>query len=313
MEQLPSLLAKLPAHHRSALEWFDARANTVISWPAPLQDGTLLVTRAKGIYKPQWSAYALSVRQVLKSVYPDEEPIVYPDGTWSYRYFQEGTEFEDRDVAFTNRGLLACLKDGVPVGVLRQQSPKPGVKYKVLGVALVRDWNDGYFSLEGFNEQGFVSTGAATERDLARYELLGSGSGFDPSQVNDDREKLLASIVRRRGQMQFRGQLLRAYGSKCAVTECDAPEALEAAHIDGYKGSASNHVQNGLLLRSDIHLLFDLGLITVDPVSWTVLVAPRLSHSAYGSLDGAPVHLPDKLSDRPSAQALAQHKSWAGI
>ena len=55
----------LPARHRSALSWFEEHAGTVQRWPAPLSDETLLASKAKGIYKPRWSEYALSVRQSL--------------------------------------------------------------------------------------------------------------------------------------------------------------------------------------------------------------------------------------------------------
>jgi len=62
MEKLEELLKRLPDQHRLALEWFIEHADSDQPWPAPLPDGSLLVTRAKGIYKPNWSRYALSVR-----------------------------------------------------------------------------------------------------------------------------------------------------------------------------------------------------------------------------------------------------------
>lgn len=54
---------------------------------------------------------------------------------------------DDREQLYTNRGLMACLRDGVPVGVLVQRSPKPNVQYRVLGLAAVTDWTDGFFTL----------------------------------------------------------------------------------------------------------------------------------------------------------------------
>lgn len=142
-----SALSTLPERHRRALHWFAARAGQEIRWPQPLAGGTFLACRPKGIYKPAWSKYALSVRESLNRGYPDEEPIVERDGSWTYRYFQENLSSDARDREFTNVGLLACIEDLVPVGVFRQVMAKPNARYRVLGVAIVHDWRDGFFEL----------------------------------------------------------------------------------------------------------------------------------------------------------------------
>lgn len=154
MESLQEILAQLPARHRAALQWFIENAGKEQPWPDPLTDGPFLATRAKGIYKPKGWKYALSVRQVLHGPYPDRDLKFRSDGTWSYSYFQENRSPSDRDTAYTNRGLLACQQDKVPVGVMLQTSSKPKALYKILGVALVADWEKGYFLLEGFAPDG---------------------------------------------------------------------------------------------------------------------------------------------------------------
>lgn len=151
---LENAFAGLPDQHRNALRWFAKHAGTVQPWPGSLDDGTLLATKAKGIYKPAWSDYALSVRQTIGSPYSDKEPIRRADGTWQYLYFQENSDPTARDAEYTNKGLLACRRDGVPVGVMRQVSAKPGVRYNILGLALVASWDGGYFHLEGYSAQG---------------------------------------------------------------------------------------------------------------------------------------------------------------
>ncbi len=65
------------------------------------------------------------------------------------RYFQEGLDPQKRDQAYTNRGLLRCQADRVPVGVLRQVSLPPDPQYSVEGLALIIGWENGYFLLEG--------------------------------------------------------------------------------------------------------------------------------------------------------------------
>src|SRR6266566_4619259 len=153
---LAEVLARLDPRHRSALQWFVGHAETIQEWPDALEDGTLLAARAKGIYKPEWTDYALSIRQTLDSPYGDRDPEGRPDGTWTYAYHQEGTETTARDDLFTNRGLLACMRDGVPVGVLRQITARPNPTYRVLGVALVAGWDGGFFFLEGFSADGLA-------------------------------------------------------------------------------------------------------------------------------------------------------------
>jgi predicted restriction endonuclease len=120
-------------------------------------------------------------------------------------------------------------------------------------------------------------------------------------------------MVQRQGQPKFRRELLKAYGRRCAITECDAVEALEAAHIIGYLGSKTNHPTNGLLLRADLHSLFDLSLIAVDSVTMTVLIAPSLIKTVYVELAGKQVRLPDDPTCKPSREAIDQHREQAGL
>lgn len=317
MQRLDEILSVLPEQHRAALRWFQEHAATIQPWPDPLPDGTRLATLAKGIYKPSWAQHALSARQTLDGPYPDRDPIQRPDGTWSYMYFQEGDP-KARDSFFTNRGLMKCMKDGVPVGVMRQTERHPRALYKVLGLALVLSWDHGYFSLEGFSREGLLaqSQGSGTHVDALvgqqEREAVAAGN-FDPSSIIDARERIVAAIVRRRGQPEFRRQLLESYGGHCAISDCNAADALEAAHILPYRGPDTNHPSNGLLLRSDLHTLFDLGLIAIDPTTLQVLVARSLLQTCYAELAGKKIQLPGDPRLQPNREALAQHLSSAGM
>ncbi len=110
MKQLSDLIGDFPGRHKSALGWFFAKTGTDGPWPGPLPDGTLLATKAKGIYKPRWTEFALSVRQSLRSPYSDREPVVRADGTWSYLYFQEGDKRSGPDLRYS-RASLATVWD----------------------------------------------------------------------------------------------------------------------------------------------------------------------------------------------------------
>jgi len=87
--------------------------------------------------------------------------------------------------------------------------------------------------------------------EKAREQAIEDGT-FDPRNDKDARDRAAALIVRRQGQPEFRKKLLRAYNNRCAISGCDCPDTLEAAHIRPYKGKHTNHVKNGILLRSDL-------------------------------------------------------------
>jgi len=319
--RVDDILARLPARHRAALQWYADHAGSKQPWPKPIpgQEGeTLLASKAKGIYKPIWSAYALSVRQSLGGPYADRDPILRPDGTWQYLYFQENDSPAARDEEYTNRGLFECWRDGVPVGVLRQVSAKPNSMYEILGLAFVAGWDGGYFFLEGIGPAGQArSRGPSGEIELlaAEQEQLISVEevSFDIKSILDARVRVVAQIVRRRGQPEFRRRLLEAYQFRCAVTGFDAVEALEAAHITPYRGPNSNRVENGLLLRADVHTLFDIGLLAVDPQAMRILVAPALSATMYAALNGQHLKVPAVAAFHPSREALQKHREWSGL
>ena len=132
--------------------------------------------------------------------------------------------------------------------------------------------------------------------------------GFDISAAVGVPERVRRAIIQRRGQRSFRQTLLSAYDGKCQVTEYSGEPALEAAHIFPYRegGEYTNDPRNGLLLRSDVHVLFDLGLLKVAPVALTIRIMPPLDTSSYAPLDGSTLRVSSVL--RPSDEALA--KKW---
>lgn len=109
---------------------------------------------------------------------------------------------------------------------------------------------------------------------------------FDPDSIGDERERAVRAIRVRRGQAAFRAALMIDYGKRCAITGCAVEDVLEAAHIHPYSGRLTNSVSNGLLLRADIHTLFDCWLIAIEPTSRTVVVADALNGSSYAKLAG---------------------------
>lgn len=151
---------------------------------------------------------------------------------------------------------------------------------------------------------------SAAQTELAAIEALpGIVPPFDPSSEQDGRKKILSEVVRRQGQAAFRKKLFDAYDSKCAITGCSTQLVLEAAHISPYRGASTNHVTNGVLLRADIHTLFDLNLITIDKISQIVRVSSLLVGSEYCAFEGKLISLPSEAKKRPSPLALDDHNA----
>jgi hypothetical protein len=130
---------------------------------------------------------------------------------------------------------------------------------------------------------------------------------YDPTNEVDARHAIQGAIRVRRGRKNFRESLVTAYEGRCVVTGCGALDVLEAAHIASYLGPATNHISNGLLLRADIHTLFDCYLLGVDPDALTVVVAPSIRKSEYGTLHGRPIRPPAVKGTSPSPLALTKH------
>ena len=136
---------------------------------------------------------------------------------------------------------------------------------------------------------------------------------FNPINLIDARERTISSIVQRRGQTDFRQKLLNAYEFKCAISGCNVPEALEASHIIPYLGKETNKIQNGLLLRADIHTLFDLRLITLNETNFTVIISGKLKNTYYEQFNGKSINLPTKIDFYPNKEALRKHREESNL
>jgi putative restriction endonuclease len=115
----------------------------------------------------------------------------------------------------------------------------------------------------------------------------------------------------RLGQGSFRVLVTDAYERRCAVTKERTLPVLEAAHIRPYAEGGEHRVDNGLLLRRDLHTLFDRGYITVTP-ELKLEVSKRLREDFangrdYYALQGRELWLPMPTAGRPRAEFLAWH------
>jgi hypothetical protein len=117
------------------------------------------------------------------------------------------------------------------------------------------------------------------------------------------KQRQLAMLTVRQGQSDFRQRLLVAYHRRCAISGCDVEQVLQAAHIEPYDGPATNVTSNGLLLRADLHDLFDAELLWIDS-DYRVRIATQLDAGHYGELNGRKLSLPDNPAAHPDPAAL---------
>jgi putative restriction endonuclease len=118
-------------------------------------------------------------------------------------------------------------------------------------------------------------------------------------------------VLQRLGQGAFRILITDAYERRCAITREKALPVLDAAHIRPVADGGSHRLDNGLLLRSDVHTLFDRGYITVTP-EHRVRVSRRLkadfdNGEDYYQLEGSPLWIPRSAEAQPRRDLLEWH------
>lgn len=137
----------------------------------------------------------------------------------------------------------------------------------------------------------------------------------EPEEAAEEAARYGAPILvkPRLGQGLFSLAVRDAYEGACAVTHEHSVPVLEAAHIKPYSRGGEHRVSNGILLRRDLHRLYDRGYVTVTP-DYVFQVGDRLRDEfqngrSYYELDDSKIHLPEELSSRPSKELLDWHRT----
>lgn len=150
-------------------------------------------------------------------------------------------------------------------------------------------------------------------------ECLGLAGELSPPRVlarmKDDADRYGEPVLvrPRLGQRTFQIAVTEAYGRACALTGEHSLPALEAAHIKPFSLGGPHALSNGLLLRADLHRLFDKGYLTVTP-ELTVKVSPKLRDEyqnghTYYPYAGRPLRRPVIPNAMPDPDLLAWHNS----
>ncbi|MDQ0933360.1 HNH endonuclease [Streptomyces turgidiscabies] len=144
--------------------------------------------------------------------------------------------------------------------------------------------------------------------EKVRAALLAAGARV-PADITDRARVVIrgghrrASVEVRLGQALFRKRLLEEQGEVCAFSGPAPAAALEAAHLYSFADSGEHHEYGGLLLRRDLHRLFDTGRIAVNPDTATLDVSDDIrGYPLYGQMDGQTL----------AVTLHPQHRVWLG-
>ena len=128
---------------------------------------------------------------------------------------------------------------------------------------------------------------------------------------SSEKKNVKTSINRNRiGQQNFRINVLSAYKYQCCVTRSDLIDAIEANHIHPYFGVNTNHVQNGIPLRADIHKLWTKGLLGINDQFKVILSEKAKNSESYKKYHGQTIMLPTNPKYHPDKEALLR---WCNL
>jgi putative restriction endonuclease len=169
------------------------------------------------------------------------------------------------------------------------------------------DWQPNIVQGKGYD----LGSGAGArmwEQVLMAREMTWASQSLEPeARIFGD-----PLLVRQRlGQGAFRMLVMDTYQRRCAVTKEKALPTLQAAHIRPVAEGGRHLVTNGLLLRADVHALFDRGYVTITP-DYEFRASRRLREEfdngeEYFAMQGSELWLPKGIEDRPSREFLEWH------
>jgi putative restriction endonuclease len=170
----------------------------------------------------------------------------------------------------------------------------------------VPDWNSNI--VQGRSYDLTVEPGLSIWKRLHLTPSMENSTKEDRAQYGEP-----VLITPRLGQGSFRIQVTDAYERRCAITRERTLPALDAAHIKPYSESGLHEVTNGILLRRDLHALFDQGYVTINS-SMQFEVSHKIKEEFengrdYYRLHGQPIYLPSDLTKRPSQEYLEWHNN----
>jgi putative restriction endonuclease len=180
-------------------------------------------------------------------------------------------------------------------------------------IPVPQDWKPNIVQGKSYDTHSFVGK-KLMQQINERLKKSGYSTFDQDEKIAGERFGTGQLVYPRLGQGAFRVIVTEAYNRKCAISGERTLPVLEAAHIKPYSLEGPHHPNNGLLLRQDLHTLFDSGYITISE-DLNIEVSKRIKEDYgngreyYGYHGRQLVELPENTIDRPSAQFLQWHNN----
>ena len=133
--------------------------------------------------------------------------------------------------------------------------------------------------------------------------------GLSFSSISDEDDYQFNQSSLTKGQSEFRNNIFKYYDQCGVVTRETCVSVLDAVHIHPYINEHKHHLKNGILLRSDLHKLFDDGLITITP-DYKVLISQQLKSKYYYQYQEERINLPANERFYPDQKILEFHNQY---
>ncbi len=245
-------------------------------------------------------------------------------GGWFYSGFGTFTVREAWDLFRDGNGVAS--KDELALAIARYRKEPPDDN-ALIGCVLLRDLfflspgetlqAPGDFTKNIVRFKGYDLRGSGAHVDLMfetmlrRAEVRITDVTGEPTMAPGPvfgRDRLVKARI---GQQAFKGLVLTSYERRCAITGNHIQPTLEAAHIRPVSLDGENRLDNGLLLRSDVHTLFDLGYLGINP-RYELQVSPRLRQDwgngkEFYERAGRGISIPRVRANRPDREAVEWH------
>jgi putative restriction endonuclease len=229
------------------------------------------------------------------------------------------------DAFQTGNGAASLEQLRARIEPLRQQTSKPGEDFKIGCILLSqpfflpeeswipvpKDWSPNI--VQGKHYDLTVEPGLTLYRQLQERLAAPTPVREEVAALEKPAEKYGAPIevLPRLGQGIFRVIILDAYNRSCAITGEKVVPVLDAAHIKPYAQEGTHDPRNGILLRSDLHTLFDKGYVTVTP-DYHFEVSKTIHEDfdngeEYYALHGETIHVPTRQAYQPAGENLTWH------
>jgi hypothetical protein len=151
----------------------------------------------------------------------------------------------------------------------------------------------------------------AKPETLATLKEWSKGFALIPEERDEDVQFGRREVKQRKRQREFQVRVMRAYGGRCAISHCSDSTVLDAAHIVPVEYRGKHSLGNSLLLRTDLHRLFDRRLITVRS-NQTIKVDRLVADEPYRALEGSKIVLLSGADRKKQIAALADHRKGFG-